>query len=304
MDVHNDVVLEVEKDLDNDRYLTYDQFKDLINWFPKFDRRQCFFLLLGLTGFRPCEVSKLTLDQLEFSNRSRPVIRNRIMKSKTYVYYDKFGHVKSRRVAKIKRRQIPLWVRDYVEHFIRLEYNKFQPDNNGSFYLFSSPSRRCNISVKSWNSTVNKLRKKLYLEDPVKWSWVNEKVSEKIVMDKKVFVHRLCLYSFRKSRATWYGMQLMDKGISDVLLNVSHFMGHSKVNTTYTYLKALVAENHQLNPEPIAPPDLTQNIFRKKSEEEIEIDKAQNMLCKLTEDVAFLKQISNLIKQHAVATKK
>lgn len=269
------LVIEVEKDLDRDRYLEYSQFVDFINFLPPYSKSQCYYLVLGMTGFRPIEVSKLTLNQLEFTDKSRATIVNRITKTKKKTYYDSKGRVIATKQIKIKRRIIPSWVAEYIEEYIKRNYNQLKSDDNGSFYLFSTPynSRLPYVDTQSWNVDLSKWRKRLVQDNFVKWSWIFEPAYFKIINGKKSPVYRLSLYSFRRSRATWFAAQLLEKGISDVLLTTSQFMGHSRLNTTYVYIKNLIAEKNVGNPSPICAPDLSENILKKEKSKQTKLSK-------------------------------
>lgn len=223
-------VVELIKDLDKDRFISFPNFCSFIRTMPNYSKHQCFYLLLGITGFRPCEVARLTLLNFDFSDPTKPTIINRITKSKKKVYYDSQGRVIATKIIKIKRRIIPKWVAEYINEYIRRNYNTFRSDGQGSFYIF--PSTYTNhpyIPVRSWCIDIAKRRKKLFKQG---WKWVQNVAFQRNHKGKVVDCHQLSLYSFRKSRATWYGMELMSKGISDVLLNVSHFMGQETCQYT------------------------------------------------------------------------
>lgn len=258
------VELEKVKDLDHDRFIEYPQFCEFIRHLPLHSRSQCFYLLSGMTGFRPIETSRLTTDHLLFDDPQRPIILNKITKTKRKYYYDSQGRVLATKIVKIKRRVIPLWVREYILDYLRKNIHALKPAPEGGFYLFSSPTERGTyISTRSWDVNLSRWRHKLVEHDPQKWAWVFDTAFQKVNSRRGCVenVYRLSLYSFRKSRATWHGMELLAKGVSDVLLNVSHFMGHEKIQTTYTYLKALISERYSGFLEQIRPPDLSQPII-------------------------------------------
>ncbi len=94
-----------------------------------------------MTGFRPIEVARLTMAQLDFSEADKPLIVNRITKTKKKVYHYPDGRVMATKLIKVKRRIIPVWVKEYLEKYIRMHYNTFNPDDKGSFYLFSRPKK-------------------------------------------------------------------------------------------------------------------------------------------------------------------
>jgi len=54
---------------------------------------------------------------------------------------------------------------------------------------------------------------------------------------------------------------MLEAGISDVLLCCSQFAGHSKISTTYKYVKNLINQ-HFSGVRKIKAPDLNQNIFK------------------------------------------
>lgn len=289
------IEVEVERDLDVDRYIEYEDFCELVRKLPELSRKQCFYLILGMTGFRPIEVCRLSTSNFDFTEAERPVLVNRITKSKKKTYYDERGRVIATKIIKVKRRVIPEWVRDYLLEYVNHWRVTLKPDDKGGAYLFSSRvDGKSFITVNTWCADLAKLRDKLVREDP-KWSWVKQPCSWKVIRGKPSPVYRLSLYSFRKARATWHGMELMSKGISDVLLNVSHFMGHQRINTTYTYLKALVSETRCGTLEPIKPPNLNKPIFTREGFTQ---DRTQALARQLARDPAFLKIVEEYLDKN------
>ncbi len=259
-------VLEVIHDLDKDRYITYEQFSEFLKTLPMYSKQQCFYLLLGMTGFRPIECCQLTTRHLIFEDLDNPLILNRITKSKTKTYYDAQGRVLAVKHIKIKRRTIPLWVRDYVLEYVIRHGNTFKCAPDGSYYLFSAHHLKKDfIDTASWCADISKLRKRFYAENPEKWGWMRDVAHQRIQFGNVAPIYKFSLYSFRKARATWHGMELMHKGVMDIAFNVSKFMGHSRVNTTYTYIQSLISERAAGNLVPIKPPDLSKPIFLREN---------------------------------------
>ncbi len=256
MDTNSKTIIEVLDNLDEDRYLEYYQFKQVLNFLPMYSKMQAFCLYLGITGFRPLECCRAKIDNLLFQDRQNPCILNLITKSKPKYYYDKTGKLLTVIYMKQKKRLIPLWVRDYFEEYIRRNWQTMS--NN---YLFPN-NRGGHIKSKSMVVLFDKLRKKMYKTDPIKYSWTMDIVKTQYAGNGKINpIHRLSMYAFRKSRVTWYAMTLLEKGISDVLLCCSQFMGHKKLNTTYTYVKKLIADRADGTIVKFKPPNLNKNIL-------------------------------------------
>jgi integrase len=224
---------------------------------------QAFIIYLGYTAFRPIEVCRARIDNLLFEDRQHPRIINEITKTGPKHYYDKNGKLLTIKYTKIKRRAIPLWIRDYFEEYIR---RNWQTMANG--YLFSN-GKGTHLSNKNMVVYFDKLRKRMYRDNPIRYSWVMDTVGKKPWHDKKtgitriVSIHRLSMYSFRKTRTTWYAMACLEKGISDVALCTAQWLGHSgkSIHHTYRYIKRLIADDLDTNITQLKPPNLNENII-------------------------------------------
>lgn len=281
--------IEVIESLDEDRYIEFWQFKDLLNFFPAYSKMQAWILYAGYTGFRPIEISATTINMLYFQDREHPHVLNRITKTKRKYYLDPEGRVIATKIIRTKKRFIPIWVRDYLEEYIR---QNWQTMANG--YLFPN-GKGHHLTSDAFIVYFSKLRKKLLQANPVKYSWANDVVATRIIKGKKVDIHRLSTYALRKSHATWYAMKLLDAGVSDVLLAVSHHMGHKQLNTTYRYVKNLIADRID-GISAIKPPDLNENIIGTESPT-TEVDRIIQLLgqsAEIREAVAqFLSKLKN-----------
>jgi len=131
-------IITIEKDLDEDRYITYVQFIDFIKTMQLFSKAQCFYLLLGITGFRPCEVARMTTENLCFDDENNPYILNKITKSKPQIMYDgdkkivydDQGRVLYTRVIKKKKRYIPVWVMNYIKEYLAKHFCGLKQDED------------------------------------------------------------------------------------------------------------------------------------------------------------------------------
>lgn len=282
------VEIELESDLDDDRYLTYEQYKEVLSFQPMYSKGQAYTLYAGITGFRPDECGRTKIEQLLFTDRNDPQVINKITKYKKKTYFDSKGRVISVKTTKTKKRSIPLWVRDYLEEYIRQHWMQMA---NG--HLFPN-GKGGYLNSDYWCVYWSRLRKAMTKQDSVRYAWVNENVCPKIVNGKITWTKRLSGYSFRKSRATWYAMACMEKGIQDVLLATAHFMGHGSksIKATYVYIKKLIADRVDCGLEAIKPPDLNQNILGAPSPQR-EIDK---IIKALLEDEELRKIILSKIK--------
>ncbi|MBW2972900.1 hypothetical protein KY346_00735 [Candidatus Woesearchaeota archaeon] len=282
----NLVEVTILKDLDDDRYLTYQQFKDFINYLQPFSKHQAYFLFAGLTGFRPIECTRAQIENLHFEDRTQPKISNLITKYKRTIRTDQAGNKIITRIIKKKTRLIPLWFRDYLEEYIRQNWHTMADG-----YLF--PSNRNNkkpMSVSGWESFLWRTRTQMINTNRIRYSWVNDEVMKRYGGPNKELrsIKRLSLYAFRKSRATWYAMACMEKGIQDVLLTTAHFMGHSQVNSTYRYIKRLVADRMDCGIEAIKPPNLEENF--------IGVDNPSNELDELAQKIANNEKFRDVLR--------
>ena len=250
-------VIEISDDLDDDRYLEYWQFKDQLNFLQPYSKMQAFSLFLGMTGFRPIECCRATIQHLLFDDRACPMVQNVITKVKPRHFYDKAGRLLTIIRTKRKKRVIPLWVRDYFEEYIRRNWQLM-----AGGYLFPD-GRGGHMKSRTMVVLFDKLRKRMIKADSIKYSWVMDAVGWTFTGGKAVAIHRLSMYAFRKSRATWYAMACLEKGIPDVLLCTAQFMGHGprSIHHTYRYVKRLIAERVDGAVIPLKAPDLNENFL-------------------------------------------
>jgi hypothetical protein len=131
------------------------------------------------------------------------------------------------------------------------------------------------------------------LIDPVRYAWANENVLPKVVNGKIVWVKRLSGYAFRKSRATWYAMACLEKGIQDVLLCTAHFLGHGSksIGSTYKYVKSLIADSID-GVRPFKAPDLNVNLLGPTQAP----NASDRIISLLMQDIEFREYIAGRLK--------
>jgi len=222
----------VERDIDQDRFITYEQFKLLLRQWSTLSKNQVYFMLLGVTGWRPVELCRAKVEDIDAANKR---IKWRIAKPKQFLKDDYL--VKKH---KIKWRVLPDWAFRILDTYIKRNYLTMEEG-----YIF--PSRDNNhgkhMLVKSFEAELKRKRDELFFADPNKWGWVKQPYQKIIYPDGRVQqYYKVSLYAFRKMHATYYAQMLQDKGITDVLLHTAVHMGHSKVQTTYQYVKSLIDE--------------------------------------------------------------
>ena len=284
------ISIEVMEDLDDDRYFSWEQFTQVVNFCRPFSKMQAFLIYGGLTAFRPIESSRAQITNLLFQDREHPLIQNNITKYKPKIFFTKLGVPVNVHYNKKKKRQVPLWVRDYFEEYIRRNWQTLAndylfPDGKGGF-----------ISSHNWCTLFAKLRKRMITADAVKYSWVNDIVSTQYAGNGTVkHIHRLSMYALRKSRITWYAMGLINQGVADISVCCSQFAGHKKFSTTYTYIKRLIAEHTDGSLTALKPPNLNENILGK--------DNPPNETDKLVRELMLLPELRELVKTFIKAQK-
>lgn len=221
----------VERDVDEDRFITYERFKMLLKEFPPLSKTQVYMLMLGITGWRPFELCRMRVHDIDPINQR---IKWKIAKPKT-IYKDDYIIKKH----KIKWRQMPEWAFQILDKYIR---KNFLTMRNG--YVFpSKDSIEGNCCVGFFQEELRYKRDELYRKDPIKWSWVKEPYQLiRYPNGKTQFYYKLSLYAFRKMHLTYYAQMLQDKGISDILIHTAVHAGHSDPRTTYQYVKSLIDE--------------------------------------------------------------
>ena len=222
----------VERDIDQDRFISYERYKQLISQWHPLSKNQIFFMMLGVTGWRPCE---LVVSKVEHIDPMQKRIKWNVAKPKTSI---KDNYLVKQQ--KVKWRILPDWAFNILDAYIK---NNYLNMING--YLF--PSRQNmygnHVTVAGMQEELKKMRDKLYDLDRDKWGWVKEPYQKIIYPNGRIqFYYKVSLYAFRKMHATYYAQMLLDKGISDVLLHTAVHMAHSNPKTTYTYVKSLMDE--------------------------------------------------------------
>lgn len=223
----------VERDVDQDRFISYDRFKILLKEWPPLSKQQVFFMMLGVTGWRPCELVVSKIEHIDPVNKR---IKWKVAKPKTS-YRDEYV-VKT---SKIKWRILPDWAFEVLNNYIK---RNFMTMIDG--YLF--PSRQNmhgnHVTVEGMGEELRKMRDKLYAQDRNKWGWVKEPYQKIMYPNGRVqFYYKVSMYAFRKMHASYYAQMLQDQGISDVVFHTCKHMGHTKMETTLTYLKSMIDEN-------------------------------------------------------------
>lgn len=222
----------IERDIDQDRFISYERYKQLISQWPILSKNQVFFMMLGITGWRPCELVISKVEDIDAPNKR---IKWKVAKPKQF-YKDDYI-VKQH---KIKWRILPDWAFKILDAYIR---NNYLNMING--YLFPSRQNKYgnHVTVAGMQEELNKMRDKLYDMDKEKWGWVKEPYQKIVYPNGRVqFYYKVSLYAFRKMHATYYAQMLLDKGITDVLLHTAVHMAHTKPETTYRYVKSLMDE--------------------------------------------------------------
>lgn len=294
------VVIHLTQNLDAIRYISYSLFLDFLNTLKSWSEQQFFYLLLGITGFRPFDLLKLTTGHL-FFNRPTPIIVNHIGKPRKKYYFscgcnhwerglrqywEKVNpkknhpnqtlqcpiHLKAtiratKIINKVKEREIPQWVVLYVFEYLKRNAHKLTVrDEQGNYYLF--PCHRTNQPRKTqyWEVDINKQRKHLIKLDEQKWGWVME-IAHPRYFAKKGWtdgIHRLSLYTLRHSRLTWKAMEYLEKGLNDVSLLVSKWVGHELAATTHGYIESVITK-------PFKAPNLNIGVFQKDRSQQINL---------------------------------
>ena len=104
------------------------------------------------------------------------------------------------------------------------------------------------MDVSSFQTTLQRLRDRLYKKDPIKWAWIKEPYQLIVYPNgRKQSYYKVSLYAFRKLHATSFAKMLLDHGIVDVLLATAQHMGHTKAETTMKYIKAILDERPLIN---------------------------------------------------------
>jgi integrase len=194
-------------------------------------------MMLGVTGWRPIELCRAKVEDIDPINKR---IKWKVAKPKTS-YRDKYII----KTSKIKWRDLPEWAFKILSAYIRKHYLTMQYG-----YLF--PSRQnihgYHMCVSAFQQELQEMRDKLFKRDPIKWGWVKEPYQKIVYPNGRVqYYYKVSLYAFRKMHATYYAQMLQDKGISDVLLHTAVHMAHSKIQTTYQYVKSLIDESKMSN---------------------------------------------------------
>ena len=222
----------IERDIDQDRFISYERFKELLKEWPPLSKNQIYFMMLGVTGWRPCELCVAKVEDIDPENKR---IKWRVAKPKQF-YKDNYLVKK----YKIKWRILPDWAFSVLDNYIKQNYLTM---THG--YLFPSRQRKhgYHMAVHSFQEELARLKRKLFAKDPNKWGWLYEPYQKIVYPNGRVqFYHKVSLYAFRKMHATYYAQMLQDKGITDVLLHTAVHMAHSKIQTTFQYVKSLIDE--------------------------------------------------------------
>ena len=220
----------IERDIDQDRFITYERYKQILRLWPSLSKQQIYFMMLGVTGWRPCELARAKVQDIDFQNKC---IKWRIAKARTS-YRDNYII----KTHKIKWRALPKWAFDILCAYIK---NNFFLMRDG--YLFPS---RCNkygghMTMESFQVELQRKRDKMYKVDPDKWGWVKDTYQEiHYPNGRKQVYYKLSLYSFRKMHTFYFAQMLLDKGITDILLHTAKHLGHTDPRTTMKYLKNLI----------------------------------------------------------------
>lgn len=229
----------VERDIDEDRLITYDQFKIILKQCPILSKEQIYFLLLAITGWRPNELCRARLDDLDLKDPANPKIKWKISKPKQF-WKDEYL-VKR---YKIKWRILPAWSSRILQAYIKKHI--FQMVNG---YLFPSREKKTgHMEVNSMQTTLQRIRDRLYKKDPERFSWIKEPYQVIHYPNGRIQkYYKVSLYSFRKLHATSYAKMLLDHGVADILLATAQHMGHTKPETTMKYVKAIIDEKPIIN---------------------------------------------------------
>lgn len=261
-------VVVIERDIDKDRFITYDEYKQILKQFAYLSKYQCYFYLLGQTGARPSELVKSKITDIDFEGSKLKRVIGKPMKfynageGDTCAIcqgdgftprYESCRRCKGTGVAnvraikyKIKWTCLSTEAMNYLKEYVR---HNFQTFTNG--YLF--PSRQSiheyHMSVASIETTLQRLRDKLYYLNPIKWGWMKDSYQDVVYANGHTqHFYKVSLYAFRKMHATYYMYMLQDKyGVTDASFHASKHMGHSKPATTYTYLLSMLNEKDMAN---------------------------------------------------------
>jgi len=234
-------VIIIERDVDEDRFISYENFKKLLKEFPVLSKEQIYFMMLGITGWRPNELCRAKIDDLDLSDSENPRIKWKLSKPKQFF---KNGYLVKR--YKIKWRLIPGWAGQILQAYIKKHIFEMVDG-----YLF--PSREKwkgdeHMDVRTMQTTLQRKRDELIKKDPEKWAWVKEPYQIIVYPNgRKQAYYKVSLYSFRKMHATYFARMLLDHGIADVLLATAQHMGHTKPETTMKYVKAILDEKPLVN---------------------------------------------------------
>lgn len=244
-------------DLDAVRYIEYSDFIDFLKTLPMYSQHQCYYLLLGMTGFRNCEMIGLNSGQL-FFDEPKPYILNHVRKP-VKRYFDIKGRVIAVKHQKVKRREIPIWVRDYVLEYISRNRHRLVRSVDDHVFLFTGRNGNC-LGMKSMIGNISWQRKRLVKLDPIKWGWMQQPVHPRYHKAKGVvdYILRFSTHAFRHSRMTWKAMEYLDAGFKDVDLLVSKWAGHSHKTTTRAYIESVISQ-------PFSKPDLDKDVFSNNS---------------------------------------
>lgn len=236
----------VERDIDQDRFLSYDHFKLLLKEFEPLSKYQIYFMLLGVLGWRPIELCRMRLEDIDPIERK---IRWNLAKPRLYY---KGGEDYVIKKQKVKWRFVPSWAFDLLNAYIKRNIHTMVDGyiftaGNGNHY-------KSHMHVGTIQIVLKEKRDELYARDPIKWGWVKDVYmtitygpSSRHPCGGKQDYYKLSCYAFRKMHATYYAQMLLDRGVSDVLLLTAQHMGHTKPSTTYTYVKQLLDEKPLMN---------------------------------------------------------
>jgi len=223
----------IERDIDQDRFCTYEQYTQFISALTPLSKNQMFFITLGVTGWRPCEA---VLFRIQDIDREKRRLRYTIAKPKHF--YKGEYLVK---LHKVKWRAAPEWYFSLLDSYIA---KNFMTMVDGYIFPSRDNSHGKHMTVEGFQVEFSRIKEQLYAANPVKWSWLKEHYQViRYPNGREQKYYRFSLYSFRKMHCTYFARMLEDKGIGDVVIHTAKHMGHNKVDTTMKYLRSLIDED-------------------------------------------------------------